>query len=89
MNYCIDIILCDVLNQQQDIIAQVDRVTLYSLVSVVEAMVAAGVSDPYEFYEYVHVSEVRSHKALTCIGELTLAKDRKYNRLGNGRRLSD
>jgi fatty acid synthase subunit alpha len=27
-------------------------------VSCVEAFVAAGVTDPYEFYEYVHVSEV-------------------------------
>lgn len=32
--------------------------TLYSLVSTVEALVSAGVTDPYEFYEYVHVSEV-------------------------------
>jgi fatty acid synthase subunit alpha, fungi type len=42
----------------QEIASQVDKVTLYTLVSAVEAMVAAGVCDPYELYEYLHVSEV-------------------------------
>jgi fatty acid synthase subunit beta len=42
----------------KDIIDQVDKVTLYNLVSTCEALVSAGVTDPYEFYEYVHVSEV-------------------------------
>jgi 3-oxoacyl-(acyl-carrier-protein) synthase len=37
---------------------QVDRVTLFTLVSTVEALIASGVTDPYEFYKYVHVSEV-------------------------------
>jgi len=41
-----------------DIINQVDRVTLFSLVAFVEAMVASGITDPYEFYKYVHVSKV-------------------------------
>lgn len=31
---------------------------LYSLVSTVEALVMAGITDPYEFYEYIHVSEI-------------------------------
>ncbi|KAJ1969223.1 fatty acid synthase alpha subunit Lsd1, partial [Dispira parvispora] len=42
----------------KDIIDQVDTVTLYVLVSTVEALVASGITDPYEFYKYVHVSEV-------------------------------
>ncbi|RKP32294.1 fatty acid synthase subunit alpha reductase [Metschnikowia bicuspidata] len=42
----------------EDIIAQVDPITLYALVSTVEALLSAGVTDPYEFYNYVHVSEV-------------------------------
>ncbi|KAI9745829.1 MAG: hypothetical protein M1818_000510 [Claussenomyces sp. TS43310] len=46
-----------------DIISQVDRSTLYTLVSAVEAFVASGVTDPYEFYQYIHVSEVGN-----CIG---------------------
>jgi phosphopantetheine--protein transferase-like protein len=41
-----------------DIIAQVDRVTLYALVSCAEALRESGVMDPYEFYEYVHLSHV-------------------------------
>lgn len=41
-----------------EIATQVDRVTLYTLVSAVEAMVAAGVCDPYELYAHCHVSEV-------------------------------
>jgi len=41
-----------------DIIDQVDPITLYVLVSTVEALLSAGVTDPYEFYKYVHVSEV-------------------------------
>jgi phosphopantetheine--protein transferase-like protein len=42
----------------EDIVAQVDRVTLFTLVSTAEAFIASGVPDPYEFYRYVHVSEV-------------------------------
>jgi fatty acid synthase subunit alpha len=41
-----------------NIAAEVDPVTLFALVSTVEAFVAAGITDPYEFYQYVHVSEV-------------------------------
>jgi len=42
----------------KDIINQVDNITLFNLVSTVEAFVSAGITDPYEFYQYVHVSEV-------------------------------
>jgi 3-oxoacyl-(acyl-carrier-protein) synthase len=42
----------------QDIINQVDRVTLFSLIAAAEAFMTAGVLDPYEFYQYVHVSNV-------------------------------
>ena len=41
-----------------DIISQVDPITLFVLVSVVEAFIASGITDPYEMYKYVHVSEV-------------------------------
>ncbi|KAJ3188792.1 3-oxoacyl-[acyl-carrier-protein] synthase [Gaertneriomyces sp. JEL0708] len=41
-----------------EIVSQVDPITLYSLVSTVEALVTSGVTDPYELYEYIHVSEV-------------------------------
>lgn len=42
----------------EDVISQVDPITLFALVSVVEAFIAAGITDPYEMYEYIHVSEV-------------------------------
>lgn len=41
-----------------DIIAQVDPVTLFALVSTVEALLSSGITDPFEFYKYVHLSEV-------------------------------
>ncbi|KAJ1518159.1 3-oxoacyl-[acyl-carrier-protein] synthase [Coelomomyces lativittatus] len=43
-----------------DIIRQVDRLTLYVLVSTVEALINSGITDPYEFYKYVHVTDVGS-----------------------------
>ncbi len=46
-----------------DIISQVDPVALFVLVSTAEALLSAGITDPYEFYKYVHVSEVGN-----CIG---------------------
>ncbi|KAK9477443.1 3-oxoacyl-reductase [Lipomyces japonicus] len=42
----------------EDTINQVDPITLYVLVSTVEALLSSGVTDPYEFYKYVHVSEL-------------------------------
>jgi fatty acid synthase subunit alpha len=46
-----------------DIISQVDPVTLFVLVSTAEALLSSGITDPYEFYQYVHISEVGN-----CIG---------------------
>jgi 3-oxoacyl-(acyl-carrier-protein) synthase len=42
----------------EDIVDQVDPVTLFVIVSTVEALVSSGITDPYEFYEYVHVTEL-------------------------------
>ncbi|RDW67215.1 Fatty acid synthase subunit alpha [Aspergillus mulundensis] len=47
----------------EDIITQVDPVTLYTLVCTVEALLFSGITDPYELYQYIHVSDVGS-----CIG---------------------
>ncbi|KAK4177343.1 hypothetical protein QBC36DRAFT_236917 [Triangularia setosa] len=47
----------------EDIISQVDPVSLYVLVSTAEALLSSGITDPFEFYKYVHVSEVGN-----CIG---------------------
>ena len=46
-----------------DIISQVDPVTLFVLVSTAECLLASGITDPYEFYQYVHLSEVGN-----CVG---------------------
>ncbi|KAF2086578.1 hypothetical protein K490DRAFT_43995 [Saccharata proteae CBS 121410] len=42
----------------EDIIEQVDTVTLFVLVTTAEALLSSGITDPYEFYKYVHISEV-------------------------------
>jgi len=42
----------------KDIVAQVDPITSYALCATMEALASAGLSDPYELYKYVHVSEV-------------------------------
>jgi fatty acid synthase subunit alpha, fungi type len=47
----------------EDIISQVDPVTLFLLVSTAEALLSCGITDPYEFYKYVHVSELGN-----CVG---------------------
>ena len=46
-----------------EVIAQVTRPVLFSLVCVAEAFLCAGVEDVYDFYRYIHVSEVGN-----CIG---------------------
>ena len=47
----------------EEIVNQVDPATLYALVCSVEALLSAGITDPYEFYKYIHVSELG-----TCVG---------------------
>lgn len=42
----------------EEIINQVDRVTLFALISTAEALMTSGIVDPYELYKYMHVSEV-------------------------------
>ncbi|OQD61360.1 hypothetical protein PENPOL_c017G03948 [Penicillium polonicum] len=46
-----------------ELIAHVDRVTLFTLVCVAEALFASGLTDAYELYRYIHVSELGN-----CIG---------------------
>jgi len=47
----------------EDIINQVDRATLFTLICTTEALVTAGIIDPYELYRHVHLAEVGN-----CIG---------------------
>lgn len=46
-----------------DIISQVDPVTLHTIVSTVEALLSAGITDPYELYSHMHVSAMA-----VCVG---------------------
>jgi fatty acid synthase subunit alpha len=46
-----------------DIINQVDPATLYALVCTAEALLSAGITDVYEFYKYIHVSQLG-----VCVG---------------------
>ncbi|KAL2913765.1 fatty acid synthase alpha subunit Lsd1 [Polyrhizophydium stewartii] len=57
-----------------DIISQVDPITLYTLVATVEALVSSGVTDPYEFYKYVHVSELGNTSGGGMGGMLAMRK---------------
>lgn len=47
----------------EDIISQVDPITLYALICTVETLFSAGITDPYEIYEYIHASELGN-----CVG---------------------
>ncbi|KAH8723184.1 thiolase-like protein [Phaeosphaeriaceae sp. PMI808] len=47
----------------EDIVSQVDPVTLYTLISTVEALLASGITDSFELYKYIHVSDVGN-----CLG---------------------
>jgi fatty acid synthase subunit alpha len=66
-----------------DIVSQVDPITLYALVATVEALVTSGVTDPYEFYKYVHVSAVGNTSGGGMGGMIALKKifsDRKEDK---------
>ncbi|OJJ67739.1 hypothetical protein ASPBRDRAFT_199965 [Aspergillus brasiliensis CBS 101740] len=47
----------------EDIVQQADPTTLYALCCVSEAFLSAGITDPYEMYHHIHVSEVAN-----CLG---------------------
>ncbi|KAB8226694.1 hypothetical protein BDV33DRAFT_227062 [Aspergillus novoparasiticus] len=47
----------------EDIVAQVDPMTVYVLCCVSEAMYSAGLEDPFELYRHIHVSELAN-----CVG---------------------
>lgn len=57
-----------------DIAAQVDRTTLWALVSVSEALMMAGITDPYEMYKFIHPSEVGSALGSGMGGMVSLSR---------------
>ncbi|KAH8724221.1 hypothetical protein GQ44DRAFT_760348 [Phaeosphaeriaceae sp. PMI808] len=42
----------------EDIIAQVDPVTLFAIVATSEALLSAGLEDPYELYDHINVGDI-------------------------------
>ncbi|KAJ2228362.1 fatty acid synthase alpha subunit Lsd1 [Coemansia sp. RSA 485] len=51
-----------------EIVDQVDPITLFTLVATVEALVRSGITDPYELYTHMHVSEVGNTTGCTAGG---------------------
>ncbi|KAJ2696776.1 fatty acid synthase alpha subunit Lsd1 [Coemansia sp. IMI 203386] len=51
-----------------DIASQVDPITHFTLVATVEALIRSGITDPYELYKYLHVSEVGNTTGCTVGG---------------------
>lgn len=62
-----------------DIVSQVDTVTLYALVAAAEALQSAGVPDAFDFYNYVHVSDIAN-----CVGS-GLGGSRSFGNIFKGR----
>ncbi|KAJ2157945.1 fatty acid synthase alpha subunit Lsd1 [Coemansia sp. RSA 552] len=56
----------------EDIINQVDIVTLFMLVAVVEALVRSGITDPYQLYQHFHISEIGSSIGSTFGGLIAM-----------------
>ncbi|KAH8822971.1 fatty acid synthase [Flagelloscypha sp. PMI_526] len=63
-----------------DIIAQVDRATLWALVCTAEALNMSGITDPYELYQHIHPSEVGTAIGSGMGGVTSMAKMFKERR---------
>jgi fatty acid synthase subunit alpha, fungi type len=57
-----------------DIEAQTDRTTLWALVATAEALNASGITDPYELYQHIHLSEIGTNLGSGMGGTESLAK---------------
>ncbi|KXN65985.1 thiolase-like protein, partial [Conidiobolus coronatus NRRL 28638] len=67
----------------EDIVQQVDNLSLFVLVSTAEALVSAGITDPYEFYKYIHVTEIGNTSGSGIGGMASLKamyKDRMFEK---------
>ncbi|KAJ2158349.1 fatty acid synthase alpha subunit Lsd1, partial [Coemansia sp. RSA 552] len=52
----------------EELLRQIDPISVYSLIAVVEALARAGITDPYELYQYFHVSEIGNTVGSTAGG---------------------
>ncbi|THV07258.1 fatty acid synthase [Dendrothele bispora CBS 962.96] len=57
-----------------DIIAQTDRTTLWSLVCAAEALNMSGITDPYELYKHMHPSQVGTALGSGLGGMVSMSK---------------
>ncbi|KAJ2026711.1 fatty acid synthase alpha subunit Lsd1, partial [Coemansia sp. S85] len=64
-----------------DVIKQVDLVTCFALVATVEALVRSGITDPYELYQYFHISEIGNTTGSGMGGTQSLQDIFKYRHL--------
>ncbi|KAK9421815.1 putative beta-ketoacyl-[acyl-carrier-protein] synthase I [Seiridium unicorne] len=63
----------------EDVVTQVDPVTLYALCCVCEAMYSAGIKDAYELYKHINVAELGNYIG-TGTGGLHATRDMYRNR---------
>ncbi|KAJ1821790.1 fatty acid synthase alpha subunit Lsd1 [Coemansia sp. RSA 2675] len=64
-----------------DVAKQVDKVTCFALVATVEALVRSGITDPFELYQYFHVSEVGNTTGSGLGGSRSLRDVFRYRHL--------
>ncbi|KAJ2599136.1 fatty acid synthase alpha subunit Lsd1 [Coemansia sp. RSA 1721] len=64
----------------EDVVSQVDPVTCYALVATSDALVRAGIVDPYELYTYFHPSHVGTTLG-SGAGGVHMIRDLYRNRL--------
>lgn len=71
----------------EDIVSQVDPITIYALCCMSEALLSAGIMDPFELYKHIHVSEVANCLGTGCGGLLSMRgiyKDRYLDKTVQG-----
>ena len=56
----------------ENIVSQVDPVTVYALCCVSQALLSAGIEDPFELYKHIHVSELSNCLGTAAGGMLAL-----------------
>jgi len=65
-----------------EIISQVDRTTLFVLITTVEAFLQAGITDVYEVYRYIHVAELGNYIGSAIGGSDSITAIFKHPMLG-------
>ncbi|CCI41838.1 unnamed protein product [Albugo candida] len=72
------------LGMPKDLANSVDPITLYTLASTADTFISAGIVDPYEFYQYIHVSEIGNMSGGGMGGMRALRRIFQLRLLGRG-----